>query len=282
MRVLLILLLSLAVCPALAAVQQPEFDPTLGRQIDMSTSLTDETGRTATLETFTAGRPALILFGYHNCPNQCGVAQQVIASALSRTGLGDEVAPLFITLAPEEGPSDAAAAKDRLVGEAGSAAAARWRFLSDALNLDHAREIDTARALVSVTTNGVVIEVVAAGQQKATVSAGRARPHVTRIDANHVLRTRQQLGDERETTAAEPYHTTVCAAIPAQTGKRRPVTTIPYGRRRLSGATLSHVAANRESCHAMDHATHHVAARRSPDRCDTHRCALPATPRPHR
>ena len=130
MRVLLILLLSLAVCPALAAVQQPEFDPTLGRQIDMSTSLTDETGRTATLETFTAGRPALILFGYHNCPNQCGVAQQVIASALSRTGLGDEVAPLFITLAPEEGPSDAAAAKDRLVGEAGSAAAARWRFLS--------------------------------------------------------------------------------------------------------------------------------------------------------
>ena len=64
MRVLLILLLSLAVCPALAAVQQPEFDPMLGRQIDMSTSLTDETGRTATLETFTAGRPALILFGW--------------------------------------------------------------------------------------------------------------------------------------------------------------------------------------------------------------------------
>src|SRR3569833_3270357 len=114
MRVLLILLLSLAVCPALAAVQQPEFDPTLGRQIDMATSLTDETGQMATLASFTASQPALIQFDNHNCPNQCGVAQQVIASALSQTGLGDKVAPLFITLAPEEGPSDAAAAKDRL------------------------------------------------------------------------------------------------------------------------------------------------------------------------
>lgn len=129
MRVLLVLLLWFAMHPALAAVQQPEFDPTLGRQIDLTTSLTDETGRTAPLSAFTAGRPALILFGYHNCPNQCGVAQQVIASALDRSGLAGQVVPLFITLAPEEGPDDAAAAKDRLADAVG-AAASRWRFLS--------------------------------------------------------------------------------------------------------------------------------------------------------
>ena len=129
MRLLLTVLLCLLAGPSLGAVERPEFDPQLGRQIDLSLPLTDETGRTAPLSALTGGRPVLILFGYHDCPNQCGVAQQVIASALARTGLGDSVSPLFITLAPEEGPSDAAGAKQRLASSSG-AAAARWRFLS--------------------------------------------------------------------------------------------------------------------------------------------------------
>ena len=129
MRSWLTLVLIVWTTAAWAAVVRPEFDPQLGGQIDLSTPLTDSTGRTQTLGQFTAGKPALVLFGYHDCPNQCGVAQQVIASALKATGLAPSVVPLFITLAPEEGPSDAAGAKARLVAAAGDAGAS-WQFLS--------------------------------------------------------------------------------------------------------------------------------------------------------
>ena len=129
MKWLAALLLWIISLPAIAAVERPEFDPELGRQIDTGIVLTDEAGHAAPLRAITGGRPALILFGYHNCPNQCGVAQQVIATALAKTGLGASVVPLFITLAPEEGPSDAAAAKQRLADAAGASATA-WHFLS--------------------------------------------------------------------------------------------------------------------------------------------------------
>src|SRR3569623_3672351 len=125
----LVLLLWLVATPVLAAVERPEFDPQQGRQIDTSVVLTDEAGHAAPLRAVTGGEPALILFGYHNCPNQCGVAQQVIATALAKPGLGASVVPLFITLAPKEGPSDAAAAKPRLPDAVGEPAAA-WHFLS--------------------------------------------------------------------------------------------------------------------------------------------------------
>lgn len=129
MKTLLALLFCLLATPVLADVERPEFDPQLGRQIDTSVVLTDETGHAAPLAEITGGRPALILFGYHDCPNQCGVAQQVIAAALAKTGLGTAVVPLFITLAPEEDPTDAAGAKSRLADAVGPAAAA-WHFLS--------------------------------------------------------------------------------------------------------------------------------------------------------
>lgn len=129
MRWLLVALIWLATGPAMAGLERPQFDPQLGRPIDLSMPVTDETGKTGPLAAFTDGKPALILFGYHNCPNQCGVAQQVIASALAKTGLGGTVVPLFVTLAPQEGTDDAAAAKSRLIGALGQPAQA-WRFMS--------------------------------------------------------------------------------------------------------------------------------------------------------
>jgi protein SCO1/2 len=129
MRLVLSFVLLLWATAAYAAVVQPEFDPKLGGRIKLDTVLTDSTGKTETLGQFAGGKPALILFGYHNCPNQCGVAQQVIATALKATRLGSAVVPMFITLAPEEAPSDAAGAKARLATAAGDAAAP-WQFLS--------------------------------------------------------------------------------------------------------------------------------------------------------
>jgi protein SCO1/2 len=129
MRALLLGLLLLIATPALADVERPEFDPQLGRQVDLGMPLTDSAGHAETLGQFIGGKTALILFGYHNCPNQCGIAQEVIATTLVKTGLAPSVAPLFITLAPEETPADAAGAKARLVASAGPAAD-QWQFLS--------------------------------------------------------------------------------------------------------------------------------------------------------
>lgn len=145
MRLWLALVAVLLAGPALAAVERPQFDPGLGSKVDLSMALTDETGTTKPLARFIGTRTPLILFGYHDCPNQCGVAQQVIATTLIKTGLADKVAPLFITLAPEEGPTDAAGAKGRLTDAVGADAAGRWRFLSgpDVVKLGEAFGIGT-------------------------------------------------------------------------------------------------------------------------------------------
>jgi protein SCO1/2 len=73
----------------------------------------------------------MVLFGYHNCPNLCGVAQGVTARALVATGLtATDYVPLFITVVPDETVADAAGAKTRLAEAAGAGAAAPWQFLT--------------------------------------------------------------------------------------------------------------------------------------------------------
>lgn len=130
MRLLLAALLAMWIMPA-AALDRPEFAPTPGTQVDLATALTDETGHTGTLGQWLGGRPAVVLFGYHDCPNLCGVVQQTVARLLADAGF-DRTAyrTLFITLAPEEGAADAAAAKSRLTEAAGTDVAAPWHFLS--------------------------------------------------------------------------------------------------------------------------------------------------------
>lgn len=130
MRTLLALALMLLVAPALA-IEQPEFTPQLGTQIDMATPLTDSTGEARTLGEWAKGRPALVTFGYHNCPNLCGVVQGVVARALANTGLGSaDYVPLFITLTAGETATDASGAKARLAEAIGEEGATPWLFMS--------------------------------------------------------------------------------------------------------------------------------------------------------
>ncbi|HEY9013256.1 MAG TPA: SCO family protein [Devosia sp.] len=117
--------------PASAAVERPEFAPTIGASVAAATELTDDAGQSRTLGQWLEGKPAVVIFGYHNCPNLCGVVQQTVARALGATGLAPAShQTLFISLAPVEGPTDAAAAKVRLAEAVGDATAAPWRFLS--------------------------------------------------------------------------------------------------------------------------------------------------------
>src|SRR5690606_22540782 len=131
MKLLLALLAIAWIAPAMAAVERPEFAPAPGTNVDLATALSDETGSTATLRQWLNGHPAVVLFGYHDCPNLCGVVQQTVARLLAGTGLErNSYETLFITLAPEENAADAAGAKARLAQVAGADAAAPWHFLS--------------------------------------------------------------------------------------------------------------------------------------------------------
>jgi protein SCO1/2 len=132
MRRLVAICISLVAAAAAAnAEPRPDFVPAIGSQVDLGASFTDETGRAAPLATYTGGKPTLILFGYHRCPNLCGVAQLDLAEGLKRTGLeSGTYRILFVSVDPEEAVVDAAAARDKL-RQAGGATIdlSPWRFL---------------------------------------------------------------------------------------------------------------------------------------------------------
>ena len=122
------MLLGCAAGPCLAA---PDFTPRIGTQIDLSTPVADAGGSVAPLSGITGGKPALVLFGYYNCPNLCGTAQVALAHALAATGLGTEdYRALFVTVDPEETATDAAAGRTRLIAATTAADVAPWRFLN--------------------------------------------------------------------------------------------------------------------------------------------------------
>lgn len=134
MKAWLLTAAAFAMTPAAwAAVETPSFTPSIGARIDLTTNLADSTGTARTLGAWMAGRPALVTFGYDNCPNLCGVVQRVQAIALQQSGLTTaDYVPLFVTIDPNETSADATAAKARLADAAGAAAAAPWMFLTGA------------------------------------------------------------------------------------------------------------------------------------------------------
>src|SRR5579859_1663473 len=63
-------------------------------------SLIDDKGQSVTEASF-PGRRLLVFFGYSNCPDECPLTLQKIATALETLGpLADRVAPLFISVDP--------------------------------------------------------------------------------------------------------------------------------------------------------------------------------------
>lgn len=115
------------------ALARPSFDPKIGAQLDVGRRLIDPAGDEAPLSDFLAGRPALVVFGYDNCPNLCGLTQQVLASDLRKTGLDPATyRALFISIDETETSEDAAAAKEAVAPAAGAEGMEAWRFLTGA------------------------------------------------------------------------------------------------------------------------------------------------------
>ncbi len=118
------LLLALALVLGPAAHAAPGFAPELGAQVPLSTPA----GAAADLGDLTEGRPALVLAGYHECPNLCGTAQDAAIRALGDSGLGpQDYRVLFLGVDPQETPAQAAQTLARLAGDHGPEAVAPWR-----------------------------------------------------------------------------------------------------------------------------------------------------------
>jgi protein SCO1/2 len=63
-------------------------------------NLIDDKGRTVTQANY-QGRWMLVFFGYTNCPDECPLTLQKMATVLSALGaLADRIAPLFVTVDP--------------------------------------------------------------------------------------------------------------------------------------------------------------------------------------
>lgn len=130
MRGLLAVLCLLLAGTAFAS-ERPTFDPKPGAQLGLDHALIDAGGRKLTLAEVLDRRPALVIFGYDRCPNLCGVTQQAVASDLGKTSLRPaDYRALFISIDPEETPSDAAAARDEIRSAAGPVGLSAWRFLT--------------------------------------------------------------------------------------------------------------------------------------------------------
>jgi protein SCO1 len=121
----------LLACLAGAADGRPALAPKLGAQIDTDALFADAEGRRAPLAAILDGRPALLLLGYHTCPNLCGVIQNQVADALTRTGLDPaRYRVLFVSIAAGETPADALAARQALARAVPQAEIGAWRFLT--------------------------------------------------------------------------------------------------------------------------------------------------------
>jgi protein SCO1/2 len=129
MRAILAALLLFAATAANAATR-PTLDPKIGSQIDLTLPFGDASGHEESLGDFTAAKPALLLLGYHRCPNLCGVAQLDLAEALKATGLPPNAyTVLFISIDPAETTGDARDARQRLAA-ASDLDLRSWRFLT--------------------------------------------------------------------------------------------------------------------------------------------------------
>lgn len=132
MRALTTFVLLLAAHGTATASPRPDFAPTIGRRIDLAARFTDDTGRVAPLASYVGGKPALLLFGYHRCPNLCGVAQLDLAQSLGQTALAsDDYRVVFVSVDPGETAADAAQASAKLAQAAGTSIdLSPWRFLT--------------------------------------------------------------------------------------------------------------------------------------------------------
>jgi protein SCO1 len=113
--------------------QRVGFDQNLGTQLPLDTRFRDSTGKTVRLGDLLRERPAVLVLGYYECPNLCGLVWQGLQESLQSLQLrvGRDFDVIALSIAPGEGPELAAAKRESVLKAYGApGSSVGWYFLT--------------------------------------------------------------------------------------------------------------------------------------------------------
>ncbi len=115
------------------------WDQRLGARLPGELHFREADGRVTGTAQIARGKPLVLSLGYYRCPNLCGMVLHGLGDAAAdmslQPGRGYEIA--FLSIDPDETPSDAAASAHRLARMHPRAHVERWHFLTaDAATID--------------------------------------------------------------------------------------------------------------------------------------------------
>jgi protein SCO1/2 len=126
-------LLCLRTAAAASGAEDLAFRPHPGDRLPLSTTLTDEQGRSVALGDYFNKAPVILVLDYLRCTSLCGVTLQNLVEALGRLPLepGRDYRLVTISIDPRDKPADAAAAQTKYVDLLGrQGAASGMHFLT--------------------------------------------------------------------------------------------------------------------------------------------------------
>jgi len=129
--------LAIVACPTAAApddlFQRAGLDQNLGAQVPLDARFRDSAGSTVRLGDLLGGRPAILVLGYYECPNLCGLVWQGLQESLQSLKLqvGQDFDVVAVSIDPAEGPELAAAKRKAVLKAYGRPdSTAGWHFLT--------------------------------------------------------------------------------------------------------------------------------------------------------
>jgi len=120
-----------AVAAALAGPPEAGFAQRLDARIPPDLAFIDAFGEPVTMGEATSGLPTILVLGYYECPNLCGLVFRGVADALAEVpfAAGEDYRVVVVSIDPAESPAEAATARQELAAAAGPSVE-RWQFLT--------------------------------------------------------------------------------------------------------------------------------------------------------
>ena len=115
-------------------LQRVGFDQNLGRQVPLDARFREADGKSVSLRQLLHGRPTLLVPGYFDCTNICGVVRSGVAHAVRGSGLkpGEQFNVVLVSIDPKETPADARTAQSNDTLAHPGAGITRWHYLTGA------------------------------------------------------------------------------------------------------------------------------------------------------
>ncbi|HET6905876.1 MAG TPA: SCO family protein [Rhodanobacteraceae bacterium] len=115
-------------------LQRVGFDQNLGAPVPLDARFRDADGKNVSLQQLQHDKPTLLVPGYFDCRNICGVVRSGVANAVRRSGLkpGYEFNVVLVSIDPRETPADAHTAQSNDALAHPGAGVGHWHYLTGA------------------------------------------------------------------------------------------------------------------------------------------------------